>query len=55
MRESNVAQCNMWVEVVVSSRLASRVFYITARGFNKHRRPTKSVGFFDQRRRLLSA
>ena len=25
------------------------------RGFNKHRRPTKSVGYFDQRRRLLSA
>ena len=26
-----------------------------SRGFNKHRRPTKSVGYFDQGRRLLSA
>ena len=28
---------------------------VAGRGFNKHRRPTKSVGYFDQRRRLLSA
>ena len=37
-----------------TSKYSALLLYFN-RGFNKHQRPTKSVGYFNQRRQLLSA
>ena len=48
---SVLVQIFLWFEIFQISLFFISLYLVSA--FNKHRRPTKSVGYFDQRRRLL--